>query len=59
MLFQSGGRKMAMKRKTTKRGKKLTGAKKLGKVEPLLKFNMTQPQISSYQTGGGGGTPSS
>jgi len=50
---------MAMKRKTTKRGKKLTGAKKLGKVEPLLKFNMTQPQISSYQTGAGGGTPSS
>jgi hypothetical protein len=52
---------MAMKRKTTKRGKKLTAAKKLGKVEPLVKINMTQPQITTYQHGGsgGGGTASS
>jgi hypothetical protein len=49
---------MATKRKATKRGKKLTTAKKLGKVEPLLKFNMTSPQISSnQQSGHGGGTP--
>jgi hypothetical protein len=48
---------MATKGKITKRGKKLTSAKKLGKVKPLLKFNLTQPQISSYQTGGGGEVP--
>jgi|BogFormECP03_OM2_1039629.scaffolds.fasta_scaffold62157_1 hypothetical protein len=46
---------MATKRKTAKRGKKLASAKELGKVKPLLKINMTPPQISSTQTSGGGG----
>ncbi len=50
---------MATKAKTTKRGKKLMSGKKLKKVEPLLKFNLTNPQISTNQTsGGGGGVPS-
>jgi hypothetical protein len=49
---------MATKQKTTKRGKKLTSAKQLGKVKPLTKFltvKLTQTQISSIQPGGGGG----
>jgi|HubBroStandDraft_5_1064220.scaffolds.fasta_scaffold1185822_1 type VI protein secretion system component Hcp len=51
---------MATKQKTTKRGKKLTSAKELGKVKPLTKYmtvKLTDVQISSIQpSGGGGGT---
>ncbi|MFY9804504.1 MAG: hypothetical protein WA211_11165 [Candidatus Acidiferrales bacterium] len=46
---------MASKRKTTKRGKKLAGAKKLGKVKPLLKYELSGVYISSNTVSGNGG----
>jgi hypothetical protein len=50
---------MASKGKTKKRAKKLTGGKKLKKVEPLLTYNLTEVRTTNIPVSGGGGIPSS
>jgi hypothetical protein len=44
---------MAIKGKTKKRGKKLTGGKELKKVEPLITYKLTDVRITNYPVSGG------
>lgn len=50
---------MATKRKTTKRGKKLTTGKKMAGVRPLVKYTLPEVYVSNISLSGHGSEPPS